>query len=114
MSDDVINIELKSKIMVHEKLLEKPIWQMTGKEFISLIQGNDNANEEPDIPANPDTTPRYVYGIRGIANLMNCSISTANRIKKKGILDEAIIQQGRTIIVDAEKALKLLKQNSEI
>jgi|SRR5699024_9727608 len=100
--------------MVHEKLLEKPIWQMTGKEFIALIQNNDHPPAEPDILNEIEPSKKYVYGIRGIANLMNCSISTANRIKKKGILDEAIIQQGRTIIVDVDKALELLKQSSEI
>lgn len=50
---------------------------------------------------------RYVYGIRGIAHLFNCSMPTANRIKASGKIDGAITQIGRKIIVDADMALEL-------
>lgn len=50
---------------------------------------------------------KYVYGIKGIANLFDCSIATANRIKASGAINGAIIQRNRRIIVDAEKALEL-------
>jgi len=53
---------------------------------------------------------RYVYGISGIAQLFNCSMTTANRIKKSGVIDKAISQCGRTITVDADMALELLKK----
>lgn len=103
--------------MNFEHLLEKPIWQMTGEEFLSLLK-NSKRDSEKDLETQsniiaPSSNNKYVYGIRGIANLLNCSISTANRIKKKGVIDKAIIQQGRTIIVDAEKALELLKNDSQ-
>jgi hypothetical protein len=98
-----------------ENLLEKPIWQMTGEQFLVLLENNVKSTDpEPhNVPSNT-LEKKYVYGIRGIANLMNCSISTANRIKKKGILNDAIIQQGRSIIVDVEKALELLRENSDL
>lgn len=96
-------------------LLEKPIWQMTGEEFLVLLQESPTSDQESNIDSrsNYHEDPKYVYGIRGIANLLNCSISTANRIKQRGVIDQAIIQQGRTIIVDAEKALDLLRKDSE-
>ena len=50
---------------------------------------------------------RYVYGIRGIAHLFNCSMPTANRIKASGKIDGAITQIARKIIVDADLALEL-------
>lgn len=50
---------------------------------------------------------KYVYGIRGIAGLFNCSIPTANRIKASGKIDGAITQIGRKIIVDSDLALEL-------
>lgn len=100
--------------MTTEELLEKPIWQMTGEEFISLVENNIQAGEtQKEENGKRSRDKEYVYGIRGIANLMNCSISTANRIKKKGILDDAIIQQGRTIMVEVDKALELLKEHSD-
>ncbi len=50
---------------------------------------------------------KYVYGIRGIAGLFNCSMPTANRIKASGRIDGAITQIGRKIIIDADRALEL-------
>lgn len=52
---------------------------------------------------------RYVYGLAGLANLLGCSIATAERIKKSGVLDEAISQHKGIIVVDAELALELLR-----
>ena len=55
----------------------------------------------------PEPTRRFVYGIAGIAQLFNCSITTANRIKASGRIDRSIKQHGRIIVVDADLALKL-------
>lgn len=102
--------------MKTEHLLKQPLWQLTGEEFLNLLNDysiGEAAEPEKETPKRKNL-PRYVYGIRGIANLLDCSISTANRIKKKGILDNAIIQQGRTIMVDVDRALELLKENSEL
>lgn len=49
----------------------------------------------------------YVYGINGLADLIGCSKTHASRLKSQGIFDEAIIQRGRKIIIDREKALEL-------
>lgn len=57
----------------------------------------------------PVPTPdrKLAYGIKGIAETFGCSIPTANRIKKSGIIDKAITQVGRKIVVDVELALQL-------
>lgn len=47
------------------------------------------------------------YGIAGIAQIFNCSMTTANRIKRSGRIDRAITQHGRIIVVDVELALEL-------
>ena len=54
---------------------------------------------------------KYVQGIKGIACLFGCSKSTAQRIKKSGIIDDAITQVGRKILVDADLALHLVKDS---
>ena len=59
----------------------------------------------------PEPTRRFVYGIAGIAQLFNCSITTANRIKASGRIDRAIKQHGRIIVVDADLALELYSAN---
>ena len=92
-----------------ETLRVKPLIQMTGEEFIYL-QNNLN-NEVPIKTLEPEKGKKYVYGIKGIAKLIDGSTSKANRLKKSGVIDEAIIQNGRKIIVDAELALKLMKES---
>jgi len=50
---------------------------------------------------------KYVYGIPGLAWLFGCSETQAKRIKSSGAIDRAISQRGRTIVVDAELAVRL-------
>lgn len=86
---------------------EKRIIDMTAGEFAevlySVMQRLSN-NEEEKV-----TNKRLVYGIAGIAQLFNCSMTTANRIKASGKIDKAISQTGRMITVDADLALQLMK-----
>lgn len=97
----------KSRTMQNlQELLSKPVWQMTGEEFIMLSRHASGQTEAQPQPVT-DTSRKYVYGIPGIARLFGCSLPTANRIKKSGKIDKAITQIGRKIIVDAELALEL-------
>ena len=89
-----------------QELLSKPVWQMTGEEFIMLSR-HASGHPEAQPQTVTDTSRKYVYGILGIAKLFGCSLPTANRIKKSGKIDKAITQIGRKIIVDAELALEL-------
>ena len=85
-----------------------PLWQLTVGEFRQLLRECGNLSS-------PNVTPvgrekKYVYGIPGIAELFNCSIASANKIKASGRIDKAIIQIGRKIIVDADLALELARK----
>lgn len=57
----------------------------------------------------PHNKKNLVYGLAGLSQLLGCSISTAARIKKSGVLDPAIRQTGKIIVVDADLALDLMK-----
>lgn len=82
---------------------------MTGEEYLFLQRNIDRvANERKEVNLEI-AFKKYVYGIRGIAKLMNCSISSANRLKKSGVIDKAIIQNGRKIIIDSQLALDLMR-----
>jgi hypothetical protein len=96
---------LKTTRMDISTLKEKPVWQMTGEEFLLLQQ--QNINNTPSHSVVHAIEKKHVYGIAGIARLFGCSIPTANRIKKSGKIDKAIVQIGRKIIVDANLALEL-------
>jgi hypothetical protein len=89
-----------------KELKQKPLWQMTGEEFLFLHQ-NSPATDVQQPTVTVDITKKYVYGILGIAKLFGCSIPTANRIKQGGKIDRAITQIGRKIIVDAQLAIEL-------
>lgn len=93
--------------MTIKELLDKPVWQMTGKELLFLARhGNMSTNGET-AKASSKEEKRYVYGLAGIARLFGCSLPTANRIKQSGKINRAITQVGRKIIVDADLALEL-------
>ena len=87
---------------------EKRIIDMTAGEFAevlySVMQRLSNKEDERTTKRN------LVYGIAGIAQLFNCSMTTANRIKASGKIDKAISQTGRMITVDADLALRLMQE----
>ena len=56
---------------------------------------------------------KYEYGIKGLAKILVCSRAKASKIKNSGIIDEAIFQNGKIIVIDIEKALELLNKNKE-
>lgn len=89
--------------------LTKPLWQLTVAEFLELQRAiTPQQSQTPQQPG----TPEYVYGISGLAELLGCSKSTAANIKRSGIIDAAITQHNRTIIINASTALNLLNKHN--
>lgn len=66
------------------------------KEEFPALADNGNPIEE-----------QFVFGLKGIADIYHCSISTAVRIKQSGKIDGAISPSGNTIAIDRQKALNL-------
>lgn len=82
-----------------------PIWQLTVGEFKDLIREATGAKTEPQVTqANDD----YVYGISGIAELIGASKTTAQKLKSSGLLNNAITQMGRKIIINKKTAIEIL------
>jgi DNA invertase Pin-like site-specific DNA recombinase len=79
---------------------ETRIIDLTVKEFREILRSEAPKVEEVQ-------EKNIVYGIRGIADIFNCSISTAQRIKNSGKIKKAITQVGRKIIIDVDKVLEL-------
>lgn len=90
----------------------RPIWQLTIREFVELLDSRKPIPDEKTTTGN-FVGEKYVYGLSGLARLLGCSKNHAGKLKSKGIFDEAIIQNGRKIIIDSEKALTLFKKDSE-
>lgn len=57
---------------------------------------------------------RYEYGIKGLAKVLGCARSTAYSIKASGILDPAITQNGKIIVIDVDYALALFRHHEQL
>ena len=95
-----------------KNLMDMPLVYMTGAQFLELSSMSGRSIEPPSTESDKAAIPKIVYGIKGLAQLFGCSAPTASRIKKSGIIKEAITQYKRTIIVDTEKALALMKERN--
>ena len=82
---------------------------MTQDEFFNRLK---ECFAEAMFAPNPDegvkVKKHYVYGLAGLCNLLGCSTATASRIKKSGVIDAAISQVGKIIVVDADLAIDLI------
>ncbi len=56
-----------------------------------------------------ENTGRRVYGLKGIQDLFGVSHKTAQRLKDHDIKG-AVVQNGRMIVVDVDKAMKLFNK----
>ena len=91
-----------------------PVAMLTVGQLKELFQGWVRELLGAANIAAPSEEPnkRYVYGIAGIASLFNVSYVTACKLKD-GILQPAILQQGRKIMCDAELAIELFRNKAE-
>ena len=95
-----------------ESLLAKPIWQMTGEEFLQL---NELNNRGAGSTAQSAGSVQYAHGIAELSQMIGCCQSTVYALKKEGVLDGAIVSQiGRRIIFDADKARALADEYQRV
>jgi len=95
------------------ELLKTPICKMDGEELAFLIT-NITSNQQAQVLLTQKPKEEHnVYGIAGIAQIFGCSIPTASRIKKSGIINDAITQIGRKIVINADKALELASKHKD-
>lgn len=89
-----------------EPLLEKPVWQMTGREFCALSRyANSWDNEE-----NAHSEQVICEGVESLAQYLGCSPSKVYELKRNGILDASIIPSvGRRVRFNGNTAQALIK-----
>ena len=75
-----------------------PIWQLTVEEFL-------------EVSKLINAVKKYEFGLKGLAKILGCSISKASEVKRSGLLDDAIVQNGKIIVIDKDKALQLFAKN---
>lgn len=91
----------------------RPLYALSVEEFTQLWDSRIQVAIANAEIANSAQRPagRLVYGLRGIRELFGVSHKTAQAYKD-GIIKEAVRQNGRKIVVDADYALELFNQRS--
>lgn len=87
------------------------LFQLTVEQFRELVR-SEIGNQITPVEATGSTTPHLVYGLRGIQQLFGCSHRTA-QFYKDHVIQQAVCQNGRKIVVDADMALKLFNERRE-
>ena len=90
-------------------ILGLPLGLMTGAQFLTLMAEALKYRHQAATVNDFSDGQKYAYGISGICEIFGCSKPTAQRLKKSGVIDGAIIQNERTIVVDRQKALALVQ-----
>ncbi len=84
-----------------------PLGALTVGQFLELLNGRLPKEE----PVQQDySDKKYAFGLSGIREEFNVSHATAQKYKD-GILKDSIIQYGRKIIMDIEKARELFAKS---
>ena len=87
---------------------DTPLAVLTVGQFLSILHDNSPKGENTVIP----TEKEYVYGLKGIRDTFGVCHSTAQKLKN-GILNPAVKQCGRKLIIDKAMAIELFNQNSK-
>lgn len=86
---------------------ETPLVMLTVAQFEELI--SKKTIEKSDAASVTALPKRYVYGLKGICELFDCSHSKAQQLKDE-VIKEAVSQNGRKIVVDADLAIELFNE----
>jgi len=88
----------------------RPLGSMTIGEFLEMFDEHLHTTNLQTAHVQTGATPKHlVYGLRGIQELLGCSHKSAQYYKDH-VIREAVSQNGRKIVVDADQALKLFNQ----
>lgn len=95
-----------------EPLSDKVI-VLTGAELNAFLQmqSQSDENEVSDELASQKYSgvPQFVTGLKSLASTLNVSVSTIGRWKRKGLLDNATFQDGKTVIFNVHEVLDILR-----
>ncbi len=85
---------------------------LTPEQLTEIVsEATRNAVEARQSESDNSKERHYVYGLRGIRELFGVSHPTAQRYKNT-FLAPAVMQRGRKIIVDVDKAMQLYNENA--
>lgn len=98
----------KATITSNQELLERPLWGLSVMEFLSVLSEAGKLQEDGALWL---LSSKRITGVKALAKYLNCSESTIYLLRRKGVLDGAVISQiGRRIVFDGDKARTLASE----
>jgi hypothetical protein len=79
-----------------------PVALLTVGQLLSLLNSKEQTTPEK-FNNSIQNGKRYVYGLAGLASLLDCSKPTAQKIKDSGKI--SFVQSGRKLVFDADLVL---------
>ena len=84
-----------------KEIKDKPIFQMTGSEFMELLQSANSKAPETE-------KPEQIKGIANLAARLNVSPPTVQKWKNQGVIP--FTQRGRFVYFDVNRVLEALNK----
>lgn len=95
--------------MVHLITGDTPVYQLTVNQLLDVLATKNGPQSTTESKASPSlSSKRYLYGIRALAEFLDCSTPTAQKIKNSGKIPYS--QTGRIIVFDADEVLRALNK----
>ena len=108
LTNAVLFMNIKPTVL---ELLQKPLWQLTGEEYVSLhayavkMAGSNGDHAAP---------PARITGVRSLAEYLDCCESTIYMLIRNGAIDDAIVSRiGKKIVFDGEIARRCANDYQE-
>ena len=79
--------------------MTKPLLTATLGDFCQAMRSINTVEEKPR---------KHVYGIAGLAAILDCSVPTAQKLKNEGRVP--YFQEGRKIVFDVDAVLDAIKK----
>ena len=94
------------------EMLTKPLWQLTGEEYLELHTYACLHSGE-SVSVSTSTPSKSITGVRALAQYLSCCDSTLYALMRDHILDDANISRiGKCIVFDGDKA-RMLANNAK-
>lgn len=90
--------------------MNKRIFELTVEEFLVILNQHFPQSTNA-VQAEPTTEKRYIYSIKGLAEFLNCSVPTAQKIKNSGKIP--FMQTGRKCVFDGTAVLNSLSNQKK-
>ena len=96
-------------IQLPKELLEKRVVDLTGEDIYNIVIAAINSTKAS--MTEPQKPVKLIRGYKALAEFLQCSLVTANRlVAQKDITPPAIIQTGRTILFNTDLVLEQLSE----